>query len=372
MQLKKLVEFSAAGAGKTFGICKEAIELSEKHKTNSLIVTYTNKGKEAVESEFKKQNGGVLSPCVAIKTWYDFLLSELVKPYQNFFLKTNEVKGIDFDKLNGFINKAPNDSRNRYIENNGNLYPNEISKLAMKLNSLSGGLVLKRLCEIYGAIFFDEIQDLAGFDLDLIEMIMEESISIKCVGDFKQATYKTNNSQRNRSLSGKNCIEYFKELRKQNKCEISFNLVTRRCNSKICDFANALYPTEEKMVSNNETITGHDGVFAIVEQDIPLYFKKYNPQMLVYDKNSNNYGYPSLNYGICKGLTFERVIIVPNGPFLKYIEKNQSIKNPEKYYVAVTRAKFSVTFIIPSVPSSYKELVECEIDDNKFTIYCLV
>ena len=371
MQSKKLVEFSAAGAGKTYNICKEAIGFVDDSKSKSLIITYTNKGKDAVEKEFKNQNHGTLSNCVDIKTWYDFLLSELIKPYQNFFLKTNEIKGIDFDKLYSFVNKEPNNSRRRYIESNGNLYPNEISKLAILLNDRSGGLVFKRLVEIYDAIFFDEIQDLAGYDLDLIELIMKTSIYVKCVGDYKQATYKTNNSQRNRTISGKRCIDYFLSLEKKKICEISFNMVSRRCNSFICEFANRLYPTEEKMVYFENITTGHDGVFGVLEKDVHCYCELFKPQMLVYDKKSNNYGYPALNYGICKGLTFERLIIVPNGPFLNYLNKGARLSNPEKYYVAVTRAKYSIAFVFPKQPSSFKESIDYDFDGHQMTLYRL-
>ena len=159
MRLQNLVEFCAAGAGKTYGICKRAIDFRDAHNFKSLIVTYTNKGKVAVETEFKKQNSGVLSSSVTIKTWFDFLLSEMIKPYQNYFLKTNQVSGIDFDKTYGFKNFEKDSSPKRYIEKNGNLYPNEASKLAIKLNDCSNGLVVKRLSERFDAIFFDEIQD---------------------------------------------------------------------------------------------------------------------------------------------------------------------------------------------------------------------
>ena len=369
MQLKNLVEFSAAGAGKTYSICKKSIELRDNQGLTSLIVTYTNKGKLAVETEFKKQNIGVLSNKVVIKTLYDFFLSDLAKPYQNYFLSTNQIKGVDFEKLYGFVNKYPDSSRRRYIESNGNVYPNELSKLILRLEELSGGLITKRLSEIYGAIFFDEIQDLSGYDLNIIEMIMLTPINVYCVGDYKQATYKTNNSQKNSAVSGRNCLAFFNALKEKRICDITFNNISRRCNGLICQFANELYPTEINMVPYDNKETGHDGVFAICESDIDSYYNLFSPQMLMYDKDSNNYGHHSLNFGICKGLTFDRVIISPNKPFKVYVESNKSLSSPEKYYVAVTRARFSVAIIFSKPPQKYREIIEMADGEKIFKVY---
>ena len=79
-----------------------------------------------------------------------------------------------------------------------------------------------------------------------------------------------------------------------------------------------------------------------------------------------------MNFGVCKGLTFDRVIITPNGPFMDYINKGKKLASPEKYYVAVTRAKYSVSFIFPTIPLNYKECIELEYEGVSFSIYRLV
>ena len=57
----------------------EAINNGNKH---ILLISYTNEGVKSLENEYRKQNDGVLDNGVIIKTWYSFLLSEFIKPYQ--------------------------------------------------------------------------------------------------------------------------------------------------------------------------------------------------------------------------------------------------------------------------------------------------
>ena len=78
---------AAAGAGKTHDICKEVIENAKTTNKKILITTYTNKGIDSIKKEYKKQNKGVIDKNVIILSWFQFLLRELVKPYQSSILK---------------------------------------------------------------------------------------------------------------------------------------------------------------------------------------------------------------------------------------------------------------------------------------------
>jgi superfamily I DNA/RNA helicase len=56
------------------------------------------------------------------------------------------------------------------------------------------------------------------------------------------------------------------------------------------------------------------------------------------------------NIGEAKGETFERVVIFPTKPMLSYLA-DPNIANAgdrHKFYVAVTRAKYSVAFVVSS------------------------
>lgn len=61
-----------------------------------------------------------------------------------------------------------------------------------------------------------------------------------------------------------------------------------------------------------------------------------------------------MNFGECKGLTFDRILIFPNKPFLEYIQKGKAFGSPEKYYIAVTRPRFSIAIAVDKFPLKSK------------------
>ena len=97
---------SAAGSGKTYDICKDALEMA-KSGSKVLITTYTNRGAESVRKEIRLQNDGVLHPLVIIKTWYSFMLADMIKPYQRYLTgKIGGIQTFDYSQTYGYINYA--------------------------------------------------------------------------------------------------------------------------------------------------------------------------------------------------------------------------------------------------------------------------
>ena len=76
------VIFAAAGNGKTYSLCSKAKAAVENGNKYVLLISYTNEGICSLENEYRKQNAGVLDDRVIFKSWYSFLLSEFIKPYQ--------------------------------------------------------------------------------------------------------------------------------------------------------------------------------------------------------------------------------------------------------------------------------------------------
>ena len=78
------------------------------------------------------------------------------------------------------------------------------------------------------------------------------------------------------------------------------------------------------------------------------YVRRFEAQVLRYNRNANTYGYAALKFGDSKGLEFDRVLIIPHGPIRKYLrtgDPKEVAGSLEKFYVAVTRAKHSVAFV---------------------------
>lgn len=349
--LNNKAKMSAAGSGKTWDICHEALEVVTHTDKRALIVTYTNRGAESVKNEIRKQNENVLHPQVIIKTWYRFLLSDLIKPYQTGLTgrRINHIKTVDFSEQFGQINFNKAGTYSRYINAGRNVRSNQASELAVLLNERSRGKSIARLEEIYSNIYFDEIQDMAGYDIELLRLLMKSSIGIVCCGDNKQATFKTHVAKKNKNQTGKNIWEFFRRLEEDGLVQIERNLASRRFNWDICCFANAVYPQGEAITTIMEEVTGHDGVFLIKVSDVDLYQDYYTPQILRFDARTK-INRPCVNFGICKGETFERVLIYPNGPLNDFILKGAALGSPEKYYVGVTRPRYSIAFAMKKLP----------------------
>lgn len=361
------VVFAAAGNGKTYSICHETINLAKKTDKHILLVTYTHEGVRSLEKEYKKQNYGVLDKNVVIKTWYSFLLSELIKPYQcllqlkrkyynseyAFSVPENFIKSIAFYQ-DEELPKWYNSNHIQYFINSAkDIRKDQVGHLAICCIDHSKARVIRRMEAIYSHIYFDELQDYAGWDLEILMRLFASSIAIKCVGDYKQATFRTNNSQKYRQYRDDKIIDFFILQNKKGICNLSYDNSTRRFNHEICDFVNNIYGDKNSCVcqcDNYKDDEKNTGVFIIDNDLIEKYCNYYSPIILRYQCDSKigfNHNCQIYNYGNSKGATFERVVIVPVGTVLPFLKEQKSISSNQtrsKFYVACTRAKHSLVF----------------------------
>ena len=369
--MKNTVKISAAGSGKTYDICHDALNAVTDGDKKALIVTYTNRGESTVETEIRKQNKGVLHPKIAIKTWYRFLLSDTIKPYQRYITgggSFNVLKGFDYSQAFGTVNYQRKGTRARYLTRAGNVLSNQASELACFLDEKSDGKIVGRLSEIYSNIYIDEVQDLAGYDIELLMLLLDSDISITCCGDNKQATFSTHNAKKNKNQTGRNIWQFFTGL---DNVEIEKNLVSRRFNQDICCFANRLFPIGDPITTIMDEQTEHDGVFLICQSDVDAYINQFKPQVLRYDAKTIIEKYHAVNFGACKGETFDRVLIYPNGPLMNFVMKDTALSAPEKYYVGVTRPRYSIAIVFKTVPKSLNGYEEAVITCGSIQIHCL-
>ena len=97
----------------------------------------------------------------------------------------------------------------------------------------------------------------------------------------------------------------------------------------------------------NENSTGHDGLFPITRSEVLNYYETYKPIVLRYDRNTDSLGLPAKNFGIAKGSTYDRVLIFPTQSWRRYFKDGDQtrVTSREKFYVALTRARFSVAYV---------------------------
>lgn len=374
MQLLNKIVLACAGSGKTWGLCHDAIDTSGFDQ-KKLMVSYTNKGVDSLKKEYAKQNSGVVDNHVRVYTWFQFILKELIRPYQSFFVdEINTIKSIDFSGVYGQRNYSKKNTMPYYLNGNNDVKANNASEFAIYLNTISDGAVISRLEEIYSCIYIDELQDLAGRDIELLELLLLSSIRVYCVGDYKQSTLKTHNAKANKKKSGGNVFNYLETLKDSHKIEILKSNRSRRFIQDIADFSNLVYPGDS-ITSISEASEESMGVFQILSNDVKAYIDCFHPTVLRFDKRIDTQGYNALNFGVSKGMTIDRVLIFPNGPLKKFLEdSNQVLKSPDKYYVGVTRSKYSLAFVVNRLKESeyFKEemidLGERKIRVNKFTV----
>jgi DNA helicase-2/ATP-dependent DNA helicase PcrA len=332
-----------------------------------LITTYTDNNEQELKQRFLKLYKYVPKN-ITIQTWLSFLFNHGARPYKfSAFQSEIIIDGIlppDEKKTVFYYNK---NQKEFYLRGN-RFYKDGISPFVLRCNQESNGAVIERLEEIYTHIFIDEVQDLAGNDLDFLEILLKSQIQILAVGDIRQHTYSTNDSNKN---SGYSNIKEFVMQKCQNIIEIDEHTlqVSHRNNKEICKFANKLYPSLEstKPCECCEKEVNHVGLFIIKEDDKDAYLNQYNCVQLRWDRKCKkvNKEYEVYNFGDCKGMTFNRILIYPTEPIKKYLInaeltkidkiKKGKLKGSEqkvdafdiaKFYVAVTRARYSVCIVI--------------------------
>jgi len=350
---------AAAGSGKTTELIKRAINKAE-HGETVLITTFTEACEEEIKTKLLMESKGVVNNLITVQTWFSFLIKHGAKPYQscvvdieiNGLILESGRSGIKYQTKAGqpvYWGEEENIEK-FYFSSEGKVYSDKLAKFVMRCNEKSHGKVIKRISECFDNIFIDEVQDLAGYDLEFLKLLFDSPSNVLLVGDPRQATYSTNNAAKNKRFQKSEILNFFSDRSINiNIDDLSLN-VNYRCLSDICDFSNTLYPNFSGTTSGNSESTNHDGVFLVEECLRDNYLYEYKPMQLRYSvRTMVNNNYYVLTFGKSKGLTFNRVLIYPTGPMVDWLINRQSELKPEpkaKFYVALTRAKYSVGIVL--------------------------
>ncbi|MGN6196948.1 MAG: UvrD-helicase domain-containing protein [Ginsengibacter sp.] len=373
-QTKNKLIIAAAGSGKTDTLVDKALK---KKDAKTLITTYTQHNEAEIIKKFIEKNK-CIPERVTVQTWFSFLLKHGVRPYQGALFE-KKIKGLllvnsqsgmkayrnpcpDCKKLkivNATCNKCKNpiyfgeerEFEQHYFTKGLKIYSDKLSKFVFRCNEKSNNNVIERISKIYSHIYIDEVQDLAGYDLELLKLLLNSSSSILMVGDPRQGTYSTNSAPKNKQFKKSKVVNYFFQD-KSIIIEADQNslLTNYRCNKPICELSNKLFPDFQATTSGNNIETKHSGVFFIKEQDIENYLQKFQPVQLRNDIREKRIkeNYRVMNFGEAKGLSFDRVLIYPTKPLLKWLKDNKSDLTEtgrSKIYVAITRARHSVAIV---------------------------
>jgi len=267
----------------------------------------------------------------------------------------NEQSGIKYKfKQNGkdipVYFSEETEFEQHYFTKELKIYSDKLSKFVFRCNERTSGNVIDRISRVYPHIFIDEVQDLAGYDLDLLKLLFDCNSNILLVGDPRQGTYSTNSAPKNKQYKKSQIVHFFEDRTINITKDETSLIVNYRCINPICELSNKLFPTMQQTTSGNNETTDHNGIFFVKKQDVEKYLHQYQPLQLRDSKRTNvNEKYRVMNFGESKGLSFDRVLIYPTDPILKWLKDNNSDLLPtsrSKFYVAITRAKYSVGIIV--------------------------
>lgn len=308
---------AAAGAGKTRKIIQDSIDTEKR----VLILTYTITNEQQIINRFKNQVG-VIPDNIKISTWFSFLLKDGIRPYQGSRFK-DRIEGIIF--VNGQSRIYEKKESNGYFANNNKIYTDKLSECVIELNNNSQGKVFERISKMYDYIYIDEIQDMVGYDLEILKCLIATKTKVIMVGDPRQCTYSTHSSRKYKKYS---CGKIDDFLRKECKnLDVEIDETTLNCtyrnNDLICDFANSLYKDRTPVSFVNKAHDVSDGVKIIELGDVDTYLERTHAVQLRENRNTKvNNKYPCYNFGESKGLEFNRVLIYPTKPMWDWIIDN--------------------------------------------------
>ena len=341
------VTLAVAGSRKTQSIVDHCASLARERR--ALIVTYTQTNQAELRSRYA--NHASDHPSVTVMGWFTFLLREFARPFIPFRFRGERVLGFNFDgRPHRFAQ-----GRARFLDSAGAAYACELARLAYELVEASGGALVRRMECSYDEILIDEVQDLSGYDWNILDVLLRSAIEIRMVGDIRQSVLSTNaRGSKNKKYAYSQAIEWFRERERSGELIITENNTTWRCCPDVARFSDSIFDPAWSFPTTNSTNskqTGHDGVFLVRPRHVLQYVERFRPQCLRDSANSGKlYALDYMNFRVAKGATYERVLIIPTRGIDNFIKCGTPLDPiaASKLYVAVTRAAQSVAIAVDS------------------------
>lgn len=345
---------ACAGSGKTTYLINDA--LSHNKSQRILITSFTDENCDEIKRKFANIMGYVPSN-IDILPWFTFVIKHLIKPYQLDIID-NYIRGVCM------VNKASAprigyDKKECYLNEKNKIYTDKIALLAHKTITEKKEKIISRLRCIYSYMYIDEFQDFAGYDFDIIKVIMSENLPVLLVGDPRQRTYDTHYSKRNAQyLDNK---ESYINTECKGLCSIDAETLNNsyRCSEAVITFASKIFP--QFPISHSHNVPNEtDKIFLVETKEINSFIKKEKDVVQLRfssrTKIENNKT-KIITFGKSKGSTYENVLIYPTKDLKDAILNNdfsyiKAELTKSKCYVALTRSRHKVGIVVNSTDIS--------------------
>lgn len=337
---------AVAGSRKTQSIVEDCKVAGPDQKI--LVLTYTKANQDELRSRIQTQVG--ISTQVEVKGWFSFLIADFVRPFLPFLYPGKHLEGFDFTSEPQMM--VPVKAYRRYFTSTGSVRRPHLSHLAWLLDGPSGHAAISRLELMFDVVYIDEVQDLCGYDLEVLNLLLESSLEVRLVGDVRQAILLTNERESKHSkYKFIEILSWFREQEKRGRIKIEQRAQSWRCRPELCELADQLFAPKwgfESTESLNHSSTDHDGIFLVSKADVEVYLEIFQPLFLRNTAaTAKNEPFDFLNIGVSKGMTRRRVLIWPTAGMEKFLVDGTMLESlaASKLYVAVTRAEQSVAFV---------------------------
>jgi DNA helicase-2/ATP-dependent DNA helicase PcrA len=347
---------AAAGSGKTTLIVDEVLANKSER---SIITTFTLANEHSIRDRLIKANNGYIPANVTIQTWFSFLIEHGIRPYRYWDKRVTGMQlvsttsGLRYNLSNGKpVYWGEEDFYYYYFNSNMDVYSDKLSKLVYRCNERSNGYVIRRLEKIFNHIYIDEVQDMAGWDLELIKTFLKSTINLTMVGDPRQTIYLTHNDKKYSKYGYGKIKEFIRNECRSLPCAIDETTLScsYRNTTAICNLSSKLYPELSLTISKLSIMNSHEGIYFVRIKELWRYYTQFEPMQLRLRKDIQLFiDADSRTFGESKGLDFHHVLIYPTKDMLRWLcGLNVEFKDKTRaqLYVALTRAFFSVGIVV--------------------------
>lgn len=335
---------AVAGGRKTQTIVDECQSCPEGRRI--LVIGYTTASQDELTTRIRAV--GVHGRHVEVMGWFTFLLQHIVRPYLPLLYDGRKLSGLNFDGDPGRYAKGPG----RFLDADNRAYKLHLAKLAHDVSSASNGGAIDRLENIYDEIYIDEVQDLGGWDLDVVETLLKSKLTVTMVGDMRQALLSTNiRDPKNAKYRREGLFAWFQLMEQRELLEITQEPTTYRSNQVIATFSDSIFdPTlgYARTVSASRESHPHTGLFTVRESDAIEYAERHGSLCLRHNKAvAKHLDLPFVTFGVAKGRTVDHVLIYPTAKVRDFLTRGVRLEGLAAcaLYIGVTRAKHSVAFV---------------------------
>jgi hypothetical protein len=338
------LNLAAAGGCKTQSIVDDCCGADADRRI--LVLTYTRANQQELRDRLARV--APHSCVIDVQGWFGFLLSHWVRPYLPAHYAERRLRGFNFDGDPGRYATG----EGRFLDHEDRAYRRHLAQLAFDVSEAADGAPVDRLAHIYDVVHIDEVQDLNGWDLEILRSLLASPIELNMVGDIRQAILFTNvHDAKNRQYKGIRVIDWFRAHEKAGRLKVDSQNVTWRSTQAIAQLADSVideslgFPaTESRAVDPS----GHTGIFKVAVADAERYAAEHDALCLRTRADTGGCCHlPYISIGDAKGLEAVHVLIWPTGPMLQFLQSGKRLATQSacKFYVAVTRARASVAFI---------------------------